>query len=81
MTGYHKDPRSHIVKRLAEVYGVTESQLRGESPILHGDNVIMINSKAKKINEVVNKMEAMSEEDIDRFLGVINLFGNNNRDK
>ena len=44
-------------------------------------NVIMINSKSKKMNEVLSRMEAMSEDDIDRFLGVINLFGNGNGSK
>lgn len=81
VTGSHKDPRSFIVKKLAAVYGVAESQLRGETPIQDEGNVIMLNSKTKKINDIAFKLEAMSEDDIDRFCGIIDIFGSDNTKK
>lgn len=36
LSGRHGDPRSSTLKKLADAYGVTESQLRGDVPIEQG---------------------------------------------
>jgi len=55
LSGKHGEPRSSTVQKWADVYGVTESQLRGDSSIvlqaIDTSNIIAILKIVRKLNK------------------------------
>ena len=58
LAGNHQDPRSATVSKLAKAYGITESQLRGDSQIS------LIKTDPKEFAEILNDLRIMTQHDV-----------------